>query len=76
MIVGILKEIKARENRVSMTPAGVEVLTKNGHTVLVEKEAGDGSGFNGDSYQKAGAKLLTKRWPKHSIWSMYRRKIF
>jgi alanine dehydrogenase len=37
MIVGILKEIKAEENRVCMTPAGVEVMIHNGHTVLVEK---------------------------------------
>ncbi len=44
MIVGILREIKAEENRVSMTPGGVEVMTQNGHTVLVEKKAGSGSG--------------------------------
>lgn len=44
MIVGVLKEIKAEENRVSMTPAGVEVMKQNGHTVLVEKDAGVGSG--------------------------------
>jgi alanine dehydrogenase len=37
MIVGILKEIKTEENRVCMTPAGVEVMIHNGHTVLVEK---------------------------------------
>ena len=46
MIVGVLKEIKAEENRVCMTPAGVEILRENGHTVLVEKDAGKGSGFN------------------------------
>ncbi|MEN8729788.1 MAG: alanine dehydrogenase, partial [Desulfuromonadales bacterium] len=40
MIVGILKEIKAAENRVSMTPAGVEVMLENGHDVLVETGAG------------------------------------
>ena len=45
MIVGILKEIKAEENRVCMTPAGVEVMRQNGHTVLVEKNAGTDSGF-------------------------------
>ena len=45
MIVGILKEIKAEENRVSMTPAGVEVMRQNGHTVLVESNAGIGSGY-------------------------------
>ena len=38
MIVGVLKEIKAEENRVSMTPGGVELLREHGHTVLVEKK--------------------------------------
>ena len=58
MIVGILKEIKAEENRVSMTPAGVEVMIQNGHTVLVEKTAGVGSGFEDDAYIKAGAEMI------------------
>ncbi|BBO86349.1 alanine dehydrogenase [Desulfosarcina ovata subsp. sediminis] len=58
MIVGILKEIKAEENRVSMTPAGVEVMIHHGHTVLVEKTAGVGSGFDDDAYAKAGAILI------------------
>jgi alanine dehydrogenase len=58
MIVGILKEIKEEENRVSMTPAGVEVMKKNGHTVLVEKEAGVGSGFEDEAYMKAGAEII------------------
>jgi len=49
MIVGILKEIKAEENRVSMTPAGLEVMIQNGHRVLVEKDAGLGSGFSNDA---------------------------
>ncbi len=58
MIVGILKEIKAEENRVSMTPSGVEVMRQNGHTVLVEKNAGIGSGFSNQSYIDAGAELI------------------
>ena len=45
MIIGILKEIKAEENRVSMTPAGVEVMKQKGHSILIEKEAGSKSGF-------------------------------
>ena len=45
MIVGVLKEIKTEENRVCMTPAGVEVMVQHGHTVLVENSAGAGSGF-------------------------------
>ncbi|MEJ2038446.1 MAG: alanine dehydrogenase, partial [Desulfosarcinaceae bacterium] len=58
MIVGILKEIKAEENRVSMTPAGAEVMLHNGHTVLVEKNAGIGSGFDNDAYLRAGARIV------------------
>jgi alanine dehydrogenase len=58
MIVGILKEIKAEENRVSMTPAGVEVIKQNGHSILVEKAAGSGSGFDDDAYEKAGAEIV------------------
>lgn len=58
MIVGILKEIKTEENRVCMTPAGVEVLVAQGHTLLVEKEAGTGSGFDDAAYIKAGAEIL------------------
>jgi alanine dehydrogenase len=58
MIVGVLKEIKAEENRVAMTPAGVEVMKRNGHTVLVEKDAGVGSGFPDGEYLAAGATIL------------------
>ena len=58
MIVGILKEIKAEENRVAMSPGGVEVLIQNGHTVLVEKNAGQRSGWNDDAYTVAGAQIV------------------
>ena len=58
MIVGILKEIKVEENRVSMTPAGVEVMKGHGHTVLVEKSAGVGSGFEDKAYAAAGAEIV------------------
>jgi alanine dehydrogenase len=58
MIVGILREIKAEENRVSMTPAGVEIMRQNGHTVLVEKNAGIGSGLENATYMNAGAELI------------------
>ena len=58
MIVGIPKEIKSEENRVCMTPAGVEVMVKSGHEVLVEKSAGVGSGFTDDAYTRAGAKIV------------------
>ncbi len=58
MIVGVLKEIKAEENRVCMTPAGVEVMKQNSHTVLVEKNAGTGSGFTNKAYETAGAEIV------------------
>ena len=58
MIVGILKEIKIDENRVAITPAGVEVMTKGGHTVLVEKDAGTVSGFEDAQYAAAGAQVV------------------
>ena len=58
MIVGILKEIKTEENRVCMTPAGVEIMKQNGHAVLVEKDAGIGSGFVDASYVEAGAEIV------------------
>jgi len=55
MIVGILKEIKAEENRVAMTPSGVEMLVQHGHSAMVEKSAGKGSGFTDKEYVQAGA---------------------
>ncbi|QTA79998.1 Alanine dehydrogenase [Desulfonema limicola] len=58
MIIGILKEIKIEENRVSMTPSGVEVMKQNNHKVLVEKHAGIGSGFEDSDYEKAGAEII------------------
>ncbi len=58
MIVGVLKEIKAEENRVCMTPAGVEIMRQNGHEVLVEASAGVGSGFENETYKAAGAEIV------------------
>lgn len=60
MIVGILKEIKSEENRVCMTPAGVEVMTAHGHHVIVEKSAGIGSGFSDKDYLKSGAEIVNE----------------
>ena len=57
MIVGILKEIKAEENRVCMSPGGVEFMRQHGHQILVEKNAGRASGFTNATYQKAGAEI-------------------
>ncbi len=58
MIIGILKEIKTEEYRVSMTPAGVEIMKSHGHSILVEKNAGIGSGFDDRAYADAGAKII------------------
>ncbi len=58
MIVGILKEIKVLENRVCMTPAGVEVMAQHGHQMLVETNAGRGSGFSDEEYVEAGATIV------------------
>lgn len=58
MIVGIPKEVKAEENRVAITPAGVEVMRQSGHTILLERGAGIGSGFDDASYETAGAELV------------------
>ena len=58
MIVGIPKEIKNNENRVSMTPAGVRELVKRGHTVYVQHTAGENSGFPNAEYERAGAHIL------------------
>ncbi len=58
MIVGILKEIKIEEHRVCMTPSGVVTMIHNGHTVLVEKNAGKGSGFEDAAYVEAGAVIV------------------
>lgn len=58
MIVGLPKEIKDNEYRVGLTPAGVRALTDAGHQVIVEKNAGEGSGFEDALYQKAGAQII------------------
>ena len=58
MIVGVLKEIKAEENRVCMSPGGVEFMRQHGHQVFVEKNAGKASGFGNASYKKAGAEVV------------------
>ena len=58
MKIGIPKEIKNNENRVGMTPAGVSELIKHGHSVYVQKTAGEGSGFTDDMYLSVGAQIL------------------
>ena len=58
MIIGVLKEIKADENRVAMSPGGVEFMRQNGHSILIEKDAGQPSGFDNALYKKAGAEIV------------------
>ena len=58
MIVGLPKEIKDNEYRVGLTPAGVRALTDAGHEVIVEKSAGEGSGFEDALYERAGATII------------------
>ncbi len=58
MIIGVPKEIKNNENRVALTPAGVVSFLSAGHKVLVEKDAGIGSGFTNEDYANAGAEII------------------
>lgn len=58
MIIGVPKEIKEQENRISVTPAGAQQLIQRGHVVLVEKMAGAGSGFPDEHYIKVGAEII------------------
>jgi len=58
MIIGVPKEIKTDEYRVGLLPVGAELLDRDGHTVLVEKEAGLGSGFSDRQYSAAGAEIV------------------
>ncbi|MEY3935097.1 MAG: alanine dehydrogenase [Actinomycetota bacterium] len=58
MIIGIPKEIKNNEFRVSATPSGVHAYVSAGHQVLVEKNAGLGSGISNEDYIKAGAQII------------------
>jgi len=57
MIIGVPKEIKKHENRVALLPGGVKALDQDGHTVMIQKGAGAGSGFSDERYIEAGAKL-------------------
>ena len=59
MKIGVLKEIKEKENRVALTPEGAKILTEAGHSVIVQTGAGTGSGFTDEDYAAAGAQLDT-----------------
>lgn len=58
MIIGTPKEIKTNENRIALTPAGVNELVKQGHTVNIQHNGGVGSGFSDQDYIDAGANIL------------------
>ena len=58
MIIGIAKEIKNNEYRVACHPDGVKELIVNGNEVLVERDAGIGSGYSNEEYEQAGAKII------------------
>ncbi|GIK16676.1 MAG: alanine dehydrogenase [Planctomycetota bacterium] len=87
MIVGVPREIKTHEYRVSLTPVGADELVRRGHTVLIEHDAGLGSGITDDEYAKVGAKILDTpkeifsradlivkvKEPLEREWSMMRR---
>jgi alanine dehydrogenase len=66
MIIGVPKEIKNNENRVAITPAGVDALVLAGHEVLIERGAGEGSGFVDEDYVAHGAKILDSA---EQVWS-------
>ena len=61
MIIGVSKEIKNNENRVGLTPAGADALVKAGHTVLIERSAGIGSGFDDADYSAVGAQIVADK---------------
>lgn len=61
MIIGVPKEIKDHEYRVSVTPDGVRALRQAGHVVVVEPSAGVGSGYPDDEYRRAGATMAASK---------------
>ena len=65
MIVGVPKEVKAHEYRIAMLPVGVEELRRAGHSVMIERGAGLGSGISDGAYEENGATLVDRR---EDIW--------
>ncbi|MGH7311247.1 MAG: alanine dehydrogenase, partial [Candidatus Rokuibacteriota bacterium] len=65
MIVGVPKEVKPGEQRVALTPAGTHALREQGQRVLVQREAGIGSGIRDAEFVKAGAELTS--WDQ--VWA-------
>ncbi|MBI2651311.1 alanine dehydrogenase [Candidatus Woesearchaeota archaeon] len=65
MKIGLVKEIKDKENRVALTPEGAKKLIALNHAVLVEKNAGFNSGFNDEEYKKNGCEIVDAK----TAWS-------
>ena len=72
MRIGCVKEIKNNEFRVGMTPDNVKNYVKAGHEVYIERDAGVGSGFTTEQYEKAGARILDQA---KDVWDKYRGSI-
>ncbi|NPV69596.1 MAG: alanine dehydrogenase [Firmicutes bacterium] len=70
MRIGVPREIKADENRVAITPAGVTSFVKFGHEVYIEKDAGFGSGISDGEYEAAGARILDRATDVFAIADM------
>jgi alanine dehydrogenase len=66
MHIGVPKEIKTSENRVALVPAGAEALVAQGHTVSIERGAGEGSGFDDQAYAAAGARISPRA---EEVWT-------
>lgn len=60
MKIGIPREVKIKEYRVGMIPSGIEQLVQSGHEVLIEKDAGERSGFGDADYTQAGAVIVQR----------------
>ena len=58
MIIGVPKEIKEQEQRVALLPSAAAQLKRRGHSVLVETNAGVGSGYTDEDYREAGAEIV------------------
>ena len=61
MLIGIPKEIAFQENRIALTPDAVSILVSNGHTIMIEHNAGEGSHYTDKEYADAGAKIVLSR---------------
>jgi len=61
MIIGVIKEIKDKEERVALTPAGTKTLISEGHSVHLQSGAGEGAGFDDAQYERAGAVIVDRR---------------